>query len=188
MEPFIYGIDELTASAIDYFINKQRLSTGTLEKYKRGWGKLKCFMNLQNLTDYSFAVGESYIQSELGAYNYSTLSTPQKHFLRCINALTDFQQMGSVLVKRKNAEVEFEGAIGKIMTDLVNRNINLGFSKSTTKSYKCHLHRFLAYLTANNIRLLDTINISHIIAFIKSYGNDKSSIKHSMLAIIRVCP
>jgi integrase/recombinase XerD len=71
------------------------------------------------------------------------------------------------------------------MTDLINRNISQGFSLSTIQSYKLYLHQFLAYLTAERIKQLYLINISHIIGFIKSCGNDKLASRHCKLAIIR---
>jgi hypothetical protein len=43
-----------------------------------------------------------------------------------MNALTDFQQTGSILVRRKDPDAEFEGVIGKTMHPVITTSLYSG--------------------------------------------------------------
>jgi site-specific recombinase XerD len=184
MKNCIYSIEELTTTAVD-FLHKQSYSRGTINKYRSTWEELKKYMKLLNLNDYNVAVGEGFATSRLGDCEYNELTKDKKQILRRINYLTEFQETGTVLKKRKNPDVAFSGSIGQTMTEYIAHSKSLGYSESTIKSHKLYLYRFLLYLAEAGIFSLDTINSVHLITFVKSYGNEKPATKHSMLSVIR---
>ena len=180
----IHKIDSLITAAHEH-LQKQSFSQGSIQKYLCTWKKVKNFMVSSNLEDYNVAVGEAFIHKVCDGKEFDQLTKEQKQLQRKITYLTEFQESGSVTSRRKNADFKFEGAIGKLIAEYMEHILSLGYSLCTIKNHKAYLHRFLSYLTSNQILSVKDINTFQLIIFIKSHGFLKPSIKHGMLSAIK---
>ena len=184
MKTLISNIDELTTVAAEHFLHVHKMQAGTVTKYQHEWERLKRFMKDHELKHYSTAVATRYLKHRHGDFIYDTLSLYKKNCLRYINALTDFQELGFVPVRRKSAP-SLSGSIGEVMQALVARQNEQGLSPKTISHYKLYLSRFLEYISDIGITEICDLNHTHIIAFIKGYGSSGSAIMHNMLRVIR---
>lgn len=64
-------------------------------------------MSALNLHEYSVEVVERYLQMKYGNYDRHSLPVYKKVVLRHIDALNDFQETGTVLIRRKRKVVFF---------------------------------------------------------------------------------
>lgn len=184
MSALISNIDELTKVATEHFLHTHKMQPSTMTKYHCEWEKLKRFMKEHGLEHYSTVVAMQYLKYRHGDFIYDTLPLYKKAYSRHINALTDFQELGFVPVRRKG-EHSLTGPIGKVMQTLVALQKEQGFSRNTIEQYKLCLSRFLEYLNNNCLTKISDLNHTHIIAFIKGYGSSSSAVMHNILRIIR---
>lgn len=184
MEKCINSIDDLSAAAVGY-LQRQSFSSASIRKYCSTWTQLKDFMKIQDLQTFNAATSEMFLKSKFDNYEYEKLSKSQKQLIRRIHFLTEYQETGSVLKKRKNRESKLTGPIGSVMSGFIAHNVALGYSTSTIHSHRLYLSRFLNYLTENEITTLNMINQVHLITFVNDYGNNKPIVKHCMMSVIR---
>jgi len=184
MEKQIYTIDDLSAAAAGY-LQQQSFSTASIKTYCSTWDQLIEFMKAQDLQTFNAVSGEMFLISKLGNYEYKQLSQSKKQLIRQVHFLTEYQETGSVLKKRKNREITLTGPIGSVMSGFIAHNIALGYSASTIYSHKLYLSRFLNYLTENEITTLYMINQIHLITFINDHWNNKPIVKHCMMSVIK---
>ena len=184
MKKCIRTIDDLSADAVDY-LRKQSFSIKSIKKYQSTWNQLQAFMKSNEMQIFNAVVSEKFLIGKLGNYEYEKLSSHQKHLIRRVNFLTEYQETGYVLKKRKNREVELTGPIGSMMAGYIARNKAMGYSKSTIHGHRLYLSRFLDYLNVNEIVALEMINPVHFITFVNEYGNNKPTAKHCMISVVR---
>ena len=99
-------IDELLTAFEAYLISLNR-SRFTLQQYKSIWRLFKEYATGQLIEFYDRSVGDQFIKSQLGDYNYADLNQMQKRLVNTIDALYIFQQegvlnMGPAPLKRKS--------------------------------------------------------------------------------------
>jgi integrase/recombinase XerD len=178
-------IEELIVVATNY-LQQQSFSEESIRKYCSTWNQLKKFMKIHQLQIYNAVVGEKFLICKLGNYEYKKLSSHNKHLIRRIHFLTEYQETGSVLKKRKSRDDnKLTGPIGSMMSGFIAYNLALGYSESTIHSHRLHLSRFLDYLTVNEIVSLEMINPVHLVTFVNEYGNNKPIVKHCMMSVVR---
>jgi integrase/recombinase XerD len=184
MRKYHTNIEELIVEATSY-LQQQSFAENSIGKYCSTWNQLKEFMKLQQLQIFNAVAGEKFLQFKLGNYKYEKLSSHYKHLVRRVTVLTEFQETGSVLKKRKTRETELTGPIGSMMSGFIAHNTALGFAESTLHTHRLYLSRFLDYLNVKEIVALEMINHVHLITFANEYGNNKPSVKHGILSVIR---
>ena len=184
MRKYHTNIEELTVAATDY-LQQQSYSTAIIKKYLSTWNQIVDFMECNEIQIFNAVVSERFLINLLGNYEYEKLSRHCKHLIRRVTVLTEFQETGSVLKKRKTRKTEFKGPIGSMMSGFIAHNTTLGFSESTLHSHRLYLSRFLDYLNVKEIVALEMINQVHLVTFANEYGNNKPTVKHGMLSVIR---
>lgn len=185
MRKYHTNIEELTVAATDY-LQQQSFSTASIKKYRSTWNHLKDFMKSNEIQIFNAVASEKFLINKLGNYEYEKLRSHHKHLIRRINVLTEFQETGFVLKKRKkNRDIKLIGPIGSMMSGFIAHNTALGYSESTINSHRLHLSRFLDYLTVNEIITLEMINLVHLVTFVNEYGNNKPIVKHCMMSVIK---
>ncbi|MFC2086702.1 site-specific integrase [Bacteroidota bacterium] len=186
MEQKKQTIDELTEDFLRYLRSICR-SEHTIRKYLAAWKKLKTYMASRRLKIYTAKIGESFLISELGKYNYETLPMNKKHFVSKIEALIDFQNTGRVLLgMRRKPPKAFNSAIGKTMQDFIGfKTVIYSLSKATITNYKIYLHKFNSFLSARRIRSVHRITSSEILQFIDGLNPEKPAARHVALCILR---
>ena len=130
-------IGELLAGFETYLIALKR-SRFTLRQYKQVWKLFQAYCTSHHIQFYDRSVGDQFIASQLGNYNYADLTQMQRRLVNTIDALYVFQKegalhMGPAPLKRKPPR-EFEGEIGLVMASFINyKKTVFDLAKTTLK-------------------------------------------------------
>jgi len=186
MEQKKQTIDELTEDFLRY-LRSIRRSEHTIRKYLGAWKKLKTYMASRRLKIYNAKIGEAFLLSELGKYNFESLPTNKKHFVSKIEALIDFQNTGRVLLgMRRKPPKELNGAIGKTMKDFIDFKTTIySLSNATVTNYKIYLHAFNCFLNERRIRSVHRITLLEILQFVGGLNPQRPAARHVALCILR---
>jgi len=145
-------IEELLTAFEEYLISLKR-SRFTIRQYKSIWKSFKDYTTTHCIHFYDRSVGDQFIKSQLGNYNYSDLSQIEKRLVNTIDALYIFQQegalyMGPAPLKRKPLR-KFEGEIGLVMQTFINyKKTVFSIAKTTLNGHNQFLHEFLCSSSA----------------------------------------
>lgn len=182
-------IEELLTAFEKYLISLKR-SRFTIRQYKGIWKSFKDYSTTHGIHFYDHSVGEQFIKSQLGDYNYSDLSQIEKRLVNTIDALYVFQQegalhMGPAPLKRKPPR-KFEGEIGVVMQTFINyKKTVFSLAKTTINGHNQFLHEFLMFLTGEGVTKMTSINQVYIFSFIKNLPDNKLAANHSKLGVVK---
>jgi site-specific recombinase XerD len=182
-------IEELLTAFEKYLISLKR-SRFTIRQYKNIWKSFKDYTTTHGIHCYDHSVGDQFIKSQLGDYNYSDLNQIEKRLVNTIDALYVFQQegalhMGPAPLKRKPLR-KFEGEIGMVMQTFINyKKTVFSLAKTTLNGHNQFLHEFLMFLTGEGITKMTSINHVSIFSFIKNLPANKLAVNHSKLGVIK---
>lgn len=179
-------IDGLTEGLHDFLRSLPR-SEGTIKKYLSAWKKLKAYMALHDQEFYTADIGEAFLASELGRYEYQELPSNKKRFVSKIRALTEFQRTGRLsLGPRKKPARQFYGAIGKTMEAFIGYRTRLyQLSRPTITNYNIYLHSLLRFLSKGGVDATDKVELSDILRFIDTLDPTKPAARHISINILR---
>lgn len=184
METSIKKLEVLTSEAHSY-LNKLSYSDTRLSQYRSAWNKIHEFMKDKELEHYSAGVGESFINYLIGERSYDNLSRWEKDIIQCANALTEFQETGSMKFRRITKFRDLIGPVGFTMADYVAYRKSFGISQGTINEYRLHLQRFLHYLNEKKLPSVEAINQQVMIDFINHLGFYTPYTRHRMLSIMK---
>lgn len=186
MEQKKQSIEELTEDFHRYLRNIRR-SEKTIRLYLSAWNELKAYMTACKIKIYTSKIGEAFLALKLGKYRYEDLPTSKQNFVSKIEALTDFQNTGRVLLgmRRKPPKV-FTGAIGKTMRAFIDFRTGIySLAKITINNYEIYLHSFNYFLNERQIRSVSKITQATILEFISRLNPSKPAARHVALYILR---
>jgi integrase len=149
-------------------LKKQLVLSSTIKRYSQRWAMLSDYMSTLSIKNYNRQVGQNYLEHLFGCFSFSKLSKHEKTIVRKIEYLTQIQEKGSVARKRRRAEANFEGKIGKTIESFILSRQEAGCSPSTILSNKQYLWVFLAFLQEQKIDSPVSIKAPHIISFVES--------------------
>lgn len=184
MSKVIVKIHPLIAAARKH-LREQAFSPRTVVKYNRLWIRLADYMAVSGFDTYNLDVGQGFLLHLYGQFTYSRLTPHEKSVVRKIQYLNEFQEKGSVPVKRKSPEPSFHGGIGSLMESFISARQESGYSSSTIKSNRRYLHIFLTFMDAKGIALPHSIKPAQIMAFVESQKNTSLTTKYGMFGVIR---
>lgn len=182
-------ISELLTAFEDYLIFLKR-SPITICTYKSIWKPFKEYATSHHTKFYDRLVGDQFIKSQLGNYNYADLNKTQRRVVNTIDALYVFQQEGALYMGRsplrRKPPRKFEGEIGLAMEAFFNYKKEVySLAQSTLKGYNQLLHEFLVFLTDKGVKRLNAISPVYIFSFIKSLPANKPALNHHKLGIVK---
>ena len=170
------------------YLKKIHRSESTIRLYCQIWQRVRAYVSLHCIRFYNKTIGEKFLRSVLGNYEYSHLSKSQKNLVNRVEALAEFQATGTVLMGKANKmpPKTFEGAIGASISNYISyRKSIYGLSKITIQNYILYLHVLLVFLKNKGIYSVDQITGSNILLFIRSIDPSKIAAKHVALLILR---
>jgi len=179
-------IDELV-EALCVYLRSMRRSDVTISTYCRKWRKVKAYMSAHKIKFYDKSVGERFLKSRLGDFDFAKLNRTHQDLVHRVYTLDHFLSTGTVQmgIKQKPPKV-FAGAIGKAMSDFMHyRESTFKLSKSTLHGYELYLHALLTFLTAKRIKSFRAIGRSHVLSFVESINPHKLASKHVALQITK---
>lgn len=182
-------IDELVNQFENHLRTLQR-SRITIRQYWQTWKPLKIFMSANGIKYYNKSVGQQFIKSKLGEYEYTNLNQRQKRLVNVTDALYVFQCTGEISFGpaplRRNPPKVFAGEIGLAMEDYIKyRKITFGLAKSTSNGNTKSLHNLLLFLIGKGVQNINDINEIHLLSFMKSLNPATQSVNHSILGVVK---
>lgn len=182
-------ISGLLTAFESYLISLKR-SRFSIRTYKSIWRPFKEYATAHHTKFYDRSLGDRFIKSQLGNYNYADLNKSQKRLVNTIDALYVFQQQGALLMGRsplrRKPPRKFDGEIGLAMQTFFNYKKEVyGLTESTLKGYNQLLHKLLVFLTDKGVLKLSAISPVYIYSFIKSLPANRLAINHSMLGLVK---
>jgi integrase/recombinase XerD len=161
--------EDLTDAIVEYLENWS-FSSQSLCNYQTIWRDLASYMKARHITHYDAGIGAGYLAQTVGTIDYKLLSRWDRNRIRVITALSDFNETGSIrLRKKKKPPIVLDGPIGKMMVIYIAYSENLhNLAGKTVRSYQLYLSIFLRYLYENKISSPDQFNPGLLTGFVKS--------------------
>ncbi|WAC13209.1 site-specific integrase [Dyadobacter pollutisoli] len=184
MPEVIIKIHALIISANGH-LRGQAFSPSTVDKYNHLWSKLAKYMAASGSEVYNRQVGQEFLTHLYGQFSYSGLTRNEKSVVRKIQYLTEFQEKGSVPVKRKSPGPYFTGSIGNLMESFIASRQESGFSTSTLTSNRLYLHILFVFLEKKGVGLAGSITPTDLVAFVESQKDTSVTTKYGMFGVIR---
>jgi site-specific recombinase XerD len=185
MNPQKQTIHELTDKF--YFYLKKHRSRTTLEAYQKVWKNVMNYMSLHRIKFYSSKIGEKFLVSKFGQFNFDQLPLHQRNFASRVEALADFQNTGTIVMgtRRKPPKV-FTGFIGKtILNFITSRQKAFGLRKATITNYTIYLHQFSCFLKIKGITSIGKISKNEILSFITQIDPAKPAARHVAITVLK---
>jgi site-specific recombinase XerD len=162
-------LEDLTTQAVDY-LQKLSFSDSRVGYYLLVWKKLSVFMKANNLQYYDADVGDKYIYHIIGERPYSELRRGEKDTIQCVNSLTEFQQTGTIKLRKRKRTSDFTGAIGLTMKGYIAYRKSIFTGQATVELEESFLYRFSAFLNKSNINSINEIDKALINGFTSQLG------------------
>ncbi len=180
------SIDSLINEFCDY-LNKIHRSKSTIKHYCQKWERIKIFMSLHKIRFYNRSIGEKFLMSTLGNFDYNELGKYEKNLVNRIEALAEFQDTGTILMGMRSIPPRtFEGPIGATMISYIDYKQSIfGLSKSTITNYTIYLHDFLIFINKKGLVSIDKITPPIILSFINELNPQKAAAKYVALLIFK---
>lgn len=175
---------ELTSAVEQYFRNLSYTKT-RINTYRRSWKLIKQFMDNHSIDFYNAKVEHDFIKSILNKREYSSLSRKEKDSIRAANVLTEFLTTGMIRYRSISKNYEFNGEIGKIITEYLYDKKLKGSSEDTLYNHKLYLYRFLQFLNSQHVVSLTNLENRHILEFVQILGYSSKSTIHCTLCSLR---
>lgn len=175
--------EEVISKTIEYLRRRFSRTDHTFRQYKRYWGKVKSYMDSQNITDIDGTVCRDFLLYEFNNRDYIELTKIEKEIVGAINILIEFLETGAVQIKKE--QINLDGPIGAIMVKYLAFKTEQRLNKKTVYQYECHLSRFLHYLKNNNIEDITFLRLLHILNYIKSISPRTISAARISIQVLR---
>jgi len=178
-------LDELTTQAVDY-LQKLLFSDARVGHYLLVWKKLSVFMKNHNLHYYNADVGSKYISGIIKQRIYNELTLAEKDVIQCVNSLTEFQQTGTIKLRKRKKCSNFKGDIGQTMEDYIAYRKSIFISAYTIKKEESFLYRFQNFLNDNNIESINAIDRTLMNHFVNQLGFYSTCTRHNYCVAIKL--
>lgn len=175
--------DEKISKVTEYLRKKFSRTDRTFKYYKRNWGRVKSYMDSQNITDLDGSVCRDYLLNEFNNRDFSELAKKEKELLSTVNILIEFLETGAVLIKKE--QVDLDGPIGVLMTKYLSVKTDQRLNNKTVYAYKLHLSRFLHFLKNNKIEAITSVCLLHILKYIKGISPRTLTAARTSIQVLR---
>jgi site-specific recombinase XerD len=187
MDEQIKNFNELIIGAADYLEFQLHYSVKSIRNYRDNWNQLRNFMALQGITCYSSEIGKLILLHKFKNRSIKELSHTERIFFNSIKMLTDYQRTGSINVPSRPVKerIVFNGPIGSLITDFLNKKIEKRLSKCSFHSYHRNLSKFLNYCDQKGVTAINEIDLTLILHFIKEVSQKKDNTSTLMESLLR---
>jgi site-specific recombinase XerD len=178
MDEQIKNFNELIIGAADYLEFQLHYSLKTIRNYRRCWKSLRNFMSSKGIKRYDSEVGKLILLDKFKNRTVKELSVNEKHFFNSIKMLTDFQEKGCINVPAQPVKewIIFNGPIGSLVTEFLDKKIEKRLSKCSFHSYHRNLSKFLEYCNQKRVTTINEIDLTLILSFINEVSKKKKAI------------
>jgi site-specific recombinase XerD len=177
MDEQIKNFNELIISASDYLEYQLHYSLRSIGGYRVCWKQLRNFMASKGIKQFNSEVGKLILLDKFENRSVKELSHSERIFFNSIKMLTDFQEKGCINVPSQPVKewTIFNGPIGSLITDFLNKKIEKRLSKCSFHSYHRNLSKFLNYCNQRYVTAINEIDLTFILHFINEVSHKKES-------------
>jgi site-specific recombinase XerD len=146
-------------------------------------------MSVHQIDFYDRTVGNRYLSSVLGEFEYSKLPRLSKKLVNMVDSFAKFQETG--ILKRTGPTREakpkiFENAIGSTMISFLSDiTLEHDLKSGTVAKYKTYLYKFYSFLNKENLFRIEQINVSNTLRFFKEFDPLQLSAKSNALQVVK---
>lgn len=175
--------DEVISKTIEYLRRRFSRSDITLRIYKNHWGKVKRYMDSQNIEEIDASVCRNYLLGEFNNLNFNELNKREKGIVSIVNILIEFLETGAIQIMKE--QINLDGPIGALMIKYLTFKTDQRLANKSINEYERHLSRFLHFLKNNSIEDIASIRLQHILNYIKSISPRTVTVAPSSILVLR---
>ncbi|MFO7882371.1 MAG: site-specific integrase [Kosmotogaceae bacterium] len=175
--------EEVISKTIEYLRKRFSRADNTLKIYKRHWGKVKSYMDSQNIEDIDASVCRDYLLYEFNNRDFSELTKREKGIVSIVNILIEFLETGAVQIMKE--QINLDGPIGALMIKYLAFKTEQRRTNKTVIEYERHLSRFLHFLKNNNIEDIASVRLQHILNYIRSISPRTITVAPTSILVLR---
>ena len=175
--------EQIIAKAIAYIQERFFRTDRTLKYYKRNWGRVKSYMDSQNISDIDASVCRDYLLYEFNNRDFSELTKREKEGVSTVTILIEFLETGAIQIKKE--QINLDGPIGTLMRKYLVFKTDQRLNIKSINFYECHLSRFLHFLKKNNIEAITTVSLLHILHYIKNISPRTRTVARTSIQVLR---
>ena len=183
MEKVKENYEQVIAEAIKYLSERFSRTDHTFRHYKRHWGKVKSYMNTQNISDIDASVCRNYLLNEFNNRDFSDLTKREKEGVSTVTILIEFLETGKVQIKKE--QINLDGPIGALMIKYLAFKSEQRLTNKTVYAYERHLSRFLHFLKSNKIEDIVSVRLQHILNYIRSISPRTITAARTSIHVLR---
>jgi site-specific recombinase XerD len=178
------GNYEGVISKISEYLRKRFLRKGnTLKQYRCYWGKVKRYMDSQNIRDIDASVCRDYLLYEFNNPDFSELTKREKVIVSTVNILIEFLETGAVQIMKE--QINLDGPIGALMIKYLTSKAEQRLANRTIYEYELRLSQFLHFLKNNRIEDIASIRLQHILNYIRSISPRTITVARKSILVLR---
>ena len=175
--------EQVIAKVMAYIQERFSRTDRTLKYYKRNWGRVKSYMDSQNISDIDASVCRDYLLYEFNNRDFSELTKREKEGVSTVNILIEFLETGAIQIKKE--QINLDGPIGTLMRKYLVFKTDQRLNIKSINFYECHLSRFLHFLKKNNIEAITAVSLLHILHYIKSISPRTRTVARTSIQVLR---
>ncbi|MCX6234992.1 MAG: tyrosine-type recombinase/integrase [Bacteroidetes bacterium] len=183
MEKVKETYDEKISKVVEYLRKKFSRTDRTFKYYNRHWGRVKSYMDSQNISDLDASVCRDYLLNEFNNRDYSELTKREKEGVSTVNILIEFLETGAVQIKKE--QIDLDGPIGVLMTKYLAVKTDQRLNNKTVYTYERHLSRFFNFLKNNHIEAITSVCLLHILKYIKGISPRTLTAARTSIQVLR---
>jgi site-specific recombinase XerD len=178
------GNYEEVISKISEYLRKRFLrKDNTLKQYRCYWGKVKRYMDSQNIRDIDASVCRDYLLYEFNNRDFSELTKREKVIVSTVNILIEFLETGAVQIMKE--QINLDGPIGALMIKYLTSKAEQRLANRTIYEYELRLSQFLHFLKNNRIEDIASIRLQHILNYIRSISPRTITVARKSILVLR---
>ena len=179
--------DDLIEQYHNYLLSINRCADN-IRHYRYEWERIKRFMSLHQIEFYDRTVGNRYLSSVLGEFEYTKLPRLSKKLVNMVDSFAKFQETG-VLKRTGPRDTKpkiFENALGTTMMNILS-DITLMYNlkSGTVTKYRTYLYKFYTFLNKEGVTGIEQINLSNTLQFFKELDPLQLSAKSHALQVVK---
>ena len=178
----VFKICDVIDSASRYLSESHGLLEYTVNKHKTNWDCILEFAKSQGIVSAEEGICKQFIDCLLMDADEEKLNA-KSSLLYSVKLLQEYIRCGKILSTREL--LEFNGKIGRHMDEYIKEKQSEHLRKSTIKTYKLQLSRFLRYLTDNNVFDVQEIKVEHVLLYIRQLPAEHKSNLYIATLIIK---
>ncbi|WP_405412208.1 site-specific integrase [Maribacter sp. Asnod1-A12] len=179
--------NSLTHDASNYMRHKLKFSESGIYKYNLIWKKVRKYIIDNNHEELNQEVGDLFIAHFFNDKVYDPRSKYTQNYIRIIKYLIEYKENSRMTLRKGlgNKLPKFEGAIGEIIIDFINKLHREKLSIGNIRTHSRHLFNFQQLCKQHNLNSPEKIDFQFITIYLNQIEKTSHSTTATITSIIR---